>query len=74
MGRAEIEKTISKSKDAEKELNSAITDPGHARAVKKINIYTSKLLEEDRVAFYDVPGMSLYILFCLVNPFLLYRY
>ena len=56
MGKKEIEKSINNFKDAEKELNSAITDPGHARAVKKINIYTHKLLEEDKVVFYDVPG------------------
>jgi hypothetical protein len=56
LGKKEIEKSINNFKEAEKELTSAITDPGHARAVKKINIYTHKLLEEDKVAFYDVPG------------------
>lgn len=43
-------------KDVEKELHNAITDPAHARAVKKVVITTQKLLKEDKVVFYDNPG------------------
>ena len=54
MGREEIEKAYNNLKDVERELYQAITDPAHARAVKKVVITTKKLL--DKVVFYDNPG------------------
>lgn len=38
------------------ELRSAISEPGHARAVKKICIYTPKLSDQEDIVLYDVPG------------------
>ena len=37
-------------------LKSAISKPGHARAVKKICIWTPKLSDSENVVLYDVPG------------------
>ncbi|RNA13273.1 dynamin family [Brachionus plicatilis] len=38
------------------ELRSAIADPGHARAVRKICIWTPLLSKHENVVLYDVPG------------------
>lgn len=56
MGRKTIEKSYNNLKDVERELHQAITDPAHARSVKKVVITTQKLVKEDKVVFYDNPG------------------
>lgn len=38
------------------QLNSAISHPGHARAVKRICIYTTNLSNKENVVLFDVPG------------------
>ena len=38
------------------QLNSAISHPGHARAVKRICIFTSNLSNKENIVLYDVPG------------------
>ena len=42
--------------EVKNELKSAISEVGHARAVKKICIWTPKISSSDHVVLYDVPG------------------
>jgi GTPase Era involved in 16S rRNA processing len=42
--------------EVRQELTMAISDPGQARAVKKVCIWTHKLCVQENVIFYDVPG------------------
>jgi hypothetical protein len=43
--------------EVKNELKSAISEVGHARAVKKICIWTPKISNSDHVVLYDVPGI-----------------
>ena len=51
----EIEK-FTDFEQVKKELNSAISYPGHARAVKRLCIWTSRLSSKENIVLYDVPG------------------
>lgn len=42
--------------EVKEELKSAISEVGHARAVKNICIWTPKISNTEHVVFYDVPG------------------
>ncbi|CAF0816449.1 unnamed protein product [Brachionus calyciflorus] len=56
LGKPVVEKNFTSFNQIADELRSAISNPGHARAVKKICIWTPKLTQKENVVLYDVPG------------------
>ena len=56
LGKAPQIKAFTKFDQVRAELRSAIATPEHARAVKKIVIWTSSIGVDANLVFYDVPG------------------
>ena len=56
LGQPETIRRFERFDEVNKDLKSAITYPGHARAVKRICIWTPKLSSKENIVFYDVPG------------------
>lgn len=56
LGKSSLTKYFASFDEVKKELRSAIADPGHARAVKKICIWTPELSVKENVVLHDVPG------------------
>jgi hypothetical protein len=57
LGKPNIEKPFRSFEDVREELKSAISDPGQARAIKKVCIWTPIInSSDDKIIMYDVPG------------------
>ena len=57
LGRPTAEKQFRSFEDVRAELNSAISEPGQARAIKKVCIWTPIINSTDtKIVLYDVPG------------------
>ena len=57
LGRPNVEKSFRSFEDVRDELKSAISDPGQARAIKKVCIWTPIInSSDDKIVLYDVPG------------------
>ena len=57
LGQGTIVKSFQSFDEVRDELKNAISDPGQARAIKKVCIWTPILnYSEDKIVMYDVPG------------------
>ncbi len=56
LGRSNVDKHFNSFNEVRDELNSAISNPGQARAIKKVCIWTQLLNSDDNIVLYDLPG------------------